>query len=220
MQDKKVEQDGRVELETETRDNVVTFLADASNDILNMIAHYLKKRKLSCVLLGLSNFHYVMHASDSLGLPHLTSHCYEFLDENPQFDQRSLVKNCETCKNKIAARNEFNVKVTIMKEYASKLATPHFCVAFSRRDAKGVNIAVIDITTGCEMYSRKTERPFLCERGFSCCAVHYSHCPVHFCKWRHTETIQTGMAIRYHRMRMEENANHDSWSFISFHGCI
>lgn len=173
-----VAQEEKVVLKTANGEDIVAFFEDSPNDIRNMIAHYLKKRKLSCVLLSPSNFHYVMHASDSLELKQLTSHCYEFLDENPQFDQRSLVMSCVPCQKKIATRNDENVKV--MKGTATLRPSPHFCVAFSRQEAQRTNIDVIDINTGCEIYARETKRPFLCERGFSCCGVHYSDCPYIF----------------------------------------
>ena len=161
---------------TLSEDDVVTFLADAPDKVCNMIAYYLKTRKLSCLLLCTSNFHYALHASAVLELTQLTSHCYEFLDENPQFDQRSLVRNCEKCQSLILSRDTENVKVMTK----SKVSSPHFCIAFSRQDAQRTNIDVIDINTGSEIYNRDTKRPFLCDRGFACCSVHFHDCPYVF----------------------------------------
>ena len=156
-------------------EEVAAFLSDAPQPVRNMIAAYLKSKKLSCVLVSPSNFHYAYHTSAVLELKQLTSHCYEFLDENPQFDQKSLVVNCEPCQAQIATRNRERAKV--MEATCSKRSNPHFCIAFSREDAQRTNIDVIDINSGNEIYARGSKRPFLCDRGFSCCSVHYSDCP-------------------------------------------
>ena len=156
-------------------EEVVAFLADAPQMVRNMIAAYLKSKKLSCVLVSPSNFHYAYHTSVALEQRPLTSHCYEFLDENPQFDQKSLVVNCEPCQVQIATRNRERAKV--VEATCSRRSNPHFCIAFSREDAQRTNIDVIDINSGNEIYARGSKRPFLCERGFSCCSVHYSECP-------------------------------------------
>lgn len=159
-------------------DEAAAFLADAPQNVRKMIADYLISKKLSYVLVSPSNFHYSFHASTVLELKQLTGHCYEFLDENPEFDQKSLVLNCELCLGLIANRNSERSKV--LKVTASRKSNPHFCVAFSRQEARRTNIYVIDINTGVEIYTRETKRPFLCERGFICCCVNYRECPYVF----------------------------------------
>lgn len=159
-------------------EEIAAFLADAPQTVRNMIAAYLKSKKLSCVLVSPSNFHYAYHTSAVLELKQLTSHCYEFLDENPQFDQKSLVVNCEPCQGQIARRNKERAKV--MEVTCSKRSNPHFCIAFACQEAPRTNIDVIDINSGNEIYARETKRPFLCDRGFSCCSVHYNECPYVF----------------------------------------
>ena len=161
-----------------SEDDIVAFLADAPDKVKCMIAHYLKLRKLSCVLVSTSNFHYALHSSASLELPQLTSHCYEFLDENPQFDQRSLVNNCEKCQSLVATRNQETVRTKEATQ--SRLSSPHFCIAFSRVEPQRTHIEVIDINAGHEIYSRDSRRSFLCDRGFACCSAHYRDCPYVF----------------------------------------
>lgn len=208
-------------LKTKNGDDIVAFFADAPEDVRNMIAHYLKKRRLSYVLLTPSNLHYALHASDVLELKPLTSHCYEFLDENPQFDQKSLVMSCDSCQNVIRTRNQ--EKVTVMKATASKQSNPHFCIAFSRQEAQRTNIDVIDINTGSEIYTRDTKRPFLCDRGFSCYSVHFNDCPYVFVsggKNKHSKQMWRYDVIVSEWKRMPSMIHGRSYhSMISFNDC-
>lgn len=206
---------------TKNGDDIVAFLADAPQDIRNIIVHYLKKKKLSCVLLDSANFHYVLHTGDDLDLPQLVSHCFEYLDENPQFDQKSLVMGCDSCQNVIRTRNV--EKATTVKSATSRCSVPHFCIAFSRKEAQRTNIEVIDINTGSEIYSRDTRRPFLCERGFSCLGMHYSDCPYIFVgggKHKHSKQLWRYDVIVSEWKKMPNMIHGRSYqSMISFNDC-